>query len=132
MFIKLYFITLPILFLTDMVWLGLLARSFYAKQIGFLMKVNINWFPAILFYLIFSAGLVLFVIAPAMEKRSWVSAVLLGGFLGFIAYAAYDLTNLATIKDWPFSVALVDLMWGTLLASVSSVIVYFIAIKLGL
>ncbi|MEI6806459.1 MAG: DUF2177 family protein, partial [Myxococcaceae bacterium] len=99
MFIKLYLMTLPILFALDMVWLTLVAKNFYAAQIGFLMKPDINWMAAVLFYLVFIVGLVLFVIMPALEKNSWIHALLFGALFGLISYATYDLTNLATLKD---------------------------------
>ena len=132
MFVKLYFIALPIFFALDMVWLGVLAKNFYLKQIGFLMKTNVNWVAAILFYLLFVVGLVVFVIAPSVEKDSWVRALSLGALFGFISYATYDLTNLATIKDWPLALTVVDLTWGTILGASVSAATCLIASKIGL
>jgi uncharacterized membrane protein len=129
MIIKLFLIALPIFFLIDMVWLIVVAKKFYQQQIGFLMKPDINWFAAIIFYLLFIAGLVIFVISPAVEKHSWVHAIFFGALFGLITYATYDLTNLATMKDWPLLVTIVDLIWGTLLASSISVLTYLIANK---
>ena len=130
MFIKLFLIALPVFFVIDMVWLVLVAKKFYQEQIGFLMKPDINWFAAIIFYFLFIAGLVIFVISPAVEKHSWVHALFLGALFGLITYATYDLTNLATLKDWPLLVTVVDLIWGTVLASSISLITYFIANKI--
>jgi len=130
MFIKLYLIALPVFFAIDMVWLGLVAKNFYKSQIGFLMKPDINWTAAIIFYLLFIVGLVLFVIMPAVEKGSWVYALLFGALFGLITYATYDLTNLATLKDWPLLVTIVDLGWGATLGALVSVITYFIAGKI--
>ncbi len=132
MFIKLYFIALPVFLVIDMIWLALIAKNFYAKQIGFLMKPNINWGAAIIFYLIFIVGLVLFVITLAIQKNSWSHAILFGALFGLVAYATYDLTNLATIKDWPVIVTVVDLIWGMVVAGLVSVISFFIASKIGL
>ena len=132
MFIKLYFITLPIFFAIDMVWLGLIAKKFYREQIGFLMKTNINWLAAIIFYLLFIAGLVFFVISPAVEKKSWLNALFVGALFGLFTYFTYDLTNLATLKDWPLLLSAVDIIWGMGLSASVSLISYFIAIKLGL
>jgi len=132
MFLKLYCIALPIFFAVDMVWLGVAAKNFYAKHIGFLMKANVNWAAAILFYLLFIAGLVVFVVVPALEKGSWVRALLFGALFGLITYATYDLTNLATLKDWPLVVTVVDLIWGMVLAASVSVGTYVIAAKIGL
>jgi uncharacterized membrane protein len=130
MFIKLFFIALPVFFVIDMVWLVLVAKKFYQEQIGFLMKPDINWFAAIIFYILFIAGLVIFVISPAVEKHSWVHALIFGALFGLITYATYDLTNLATLKDWPILVTVVDLIWGTVLAASISGITYFIAGKI--
>ena len=130
MFLKLFGIALPVFFAIDMLWLGLIAKDFYAKQIGGLMKPNINWTAAIIFYLIFIAGLLVFVIMPAVVKNSWTHAVLMGALFGFVCYATYDLTNLAVAKDWPIFVTIIDLIWGAVLAASVSVITYLIATKI--
>ncbi len=132
MFTKLYFIALPVFLFIDMIWLGLVAKNFYRAQIGVLMKPDVNWLAAIIFYLIFIVGLVVFVISPALEKGSWISALSLGALFGLVCYATYDLTNLAVAKDWPLLVTIVDLIWGAALSALVSVITYFIAIKIGL
>jgi uncharacterized membrane protein len=132
MFIKLYLIALPVFFIIDMIWLVLVAKNFYNKQIGFLMRPDINWTAAIIFYLLFIAGLVVFVISPAVEKHSWTNALLFGAFFGLITYATYDLTNLATLKDWPILVTVVDLIWGMVLSASISIITYLIAAKANL
>lgn len=132
MFAKLYLIALPVFFAIDMLWLGIVAKDFYAKQIGALLKPDVNWAAAIVFYLIFIAGLVVFVIAPAMEKNSWLHALFFGALFGLVCYATYDLTNLALAKDWPLLVTVVDLIWGAMLSASVSVISYLIAQKLGL
>ncbi len=130
MFIKLFLTALPVFFVIDMLWLVLIAKNFYQKQIGFLMKPDVNWGAAIIFYLLFITGLIIFVIAPAMEKHSWLHALLFGALFGLITYATYDLTNLATLKDWPLLVTIVDLIWGAILAASVSVITYLIASKI--
>lgn len=132
MFIKLYFIALPVFFAIDMLWLGIVARDFYREQIGFLLKAEVSWAAAIIFYLIFIAGLVVFVIAPAVEKGLWAHALFFGALFGFVCYATYDLTNLAVTKDWPLLVTIVDLVWGAVLAASVSTITFFIASKLGM
>lgn len=130
--IKLYFIALPVFFAIDMVWLGLIANNFYKKHIGFLMTQEVNWIAALIFYLLFIAGLVVFVISPALEKNSLITALLLGALFGLITYATYDLTNLATIKNWPLLVTVVDLLWGMTLSTSVSAISFLIAKKIGL
>jgi len=129
MFLKVYAIAVPVFFAIDMVWLVLIARNFYKNQIGFLMKPEINWTAAILFYLLFLVGLVVFVISPALEKKEWTRALWSGALFGLITYATYDLTNLATLKDWPLAVVIVDMLWGSLLAASVSVITYFIVLR---
>jgi uncharacterized membrane protein len=130
MFIRLFIIALPVFFVIDMVWLVLVAKKFYQEKIGFLMRPDINWPAAVIYYLLFISALVVFVISPAVEKHSWVHALLFGAFFGLVTYATYDLTNLATLKDWPLLVTVVDLIWGTVLASSISVVTYFIASKI--
>lgn len=131
-FVKLYFIALPVFFAIDLLWLGLVAKKFYSQQIGFLMRTDVNWVAAVVFYLLFIVGLVIFVITPAVEKGSWTQALLLGGLFGLIAYSTYDLTNLATVKNWPLIVTIVDLIWGSVLAAAVSTITFFIGSKIGL
>jgi uncharacterized membrane protein len=130
MFIKLYAVALTVFFAIDMLWLGVVAKNFYRTQIGHLMKTDINWIAAIVFYLIFIVGLVVFVISPAIDKGSWTHALIFGALFGLVCYATYDLTNLALAKDWPLLVTIVDLAWGAVLASSVSVITYLISIKL--
>lgn len=132
MFAKLYAIALPVFFAIDMTWLGVVAKNFYRSQIGSLMTPNVNWLAAIIFYLIFIVGLVTFVISPAVEKGSWMYALLFGALFGLVCYATYDLTNLAVAKDWPLLVTIVDLAWGAVLAASVSTITFFIAKKIGL
>lgn len=132
MFIKLFAIALPVFFAIDIVWIGFVAKDFYRQQIGYLLRSDVNWAAAIIFYLVFMAGLVFFVIAPAMEKGSWTYALLAGAFFGFVCYATYDLTSLATTKDWPLLVTIVDLAWGAVLVASVSSITYFIATKMGI
>lgn len=126
MFIKYYLVTLFIFLVIDLLWLGLIAKNLYSKQLGHLMSDNVNWIAAIIFYLLFIVGLVFFVIMPAIEKGSWSYALLAGFLFGLISYATYDLTNLATLKDWPISITLIDLVWGTSLGGLVSMITFFL------
>jgi uncharacterized membrane protein len=132
MFVKLFLVALPVFFALDMLWLGFIARNFYRSQIGFMLKDKVNWSAAVLFYLIFIVGLVHFVISPSVKQGSWSAALLNGALFGLVTYAAYDLTNLATTKDWPLLVTIVDLLWGMTLAGSVSLISFFIAKKLGI
>jgi uncharacterized membrane protein len=113
--ILLYVITLAIFFAIDMVWLGVVAKNFYRKHLGDLMAPKVGWPAAVLFYLLFIAGLVVFAVRPGLAAGAPAKALLLGAFLGLVSYATYDLTNQATVKDWPVVVTVVDLVWGTTL-----------------
>ena len=132
MFTKLYLIALPVFLGIDMVWLTLVAKKFYADQLGYLMSKSPNLLAALLFYLLFTAGLVFFVISPALDKKMWMQALLAGAFFGLVSYATYDLTNLATVKDWPLIITIVDLIWGMTLSAAVSVVTFLIATKMGI
>ena len=116
-YIKLYLLTLAAFFAIDMVWLGLVARGFYRQHLGYLMAPRANGLAAGLFYLLFIAGLLVFAVLPGLEAHELKAALWRGALLGLIAYATYDLTNMATIKDWPLIVTVVDMLWGVVLAS---------------
>ncbi len=126
---KTYLVAIIAFLAIDMLWLGIVAKNFYQKQIGFLMKTDINWTAAIIFYLLFIVALMIFVILPAIEKESLMHALLYGALFGFITYATYDLTNLATLKDWPLLVTIVDLIWGAILSASVSVITYLVVTR---
>jgi uncharacterized membrane protein len=110
-------------FAVDLVWLGAVAKGFYQRQIGHLMRPDVQWVPAVLFYLVYVAALVVFVAAPAVERQSVSRAIGYGAFFGLAAYAAFDLTSLALLKDFPVAAALVDLAWGTFLSAAVSAVV---------
>jgi uncharacterized membrane protein len=121
-YFKLYFVTLIAFFAIDMVWLGLVARTFYRKYLGFLMAPSPNWLAAIIFYLLFIVGILVFVVLPGLEDNSFKTTLLRAALFGLITYATYDLTNLATVKDWPVLITVVDMAWGTVLSvAVSSI-----------
>jgi len=123
-FLKMYTVGVVTCLALDLVWLGVVARGFYQRQLGHLMRPDVLWPPAVLFYLIYVAALVVFVAGPAVERQSLGRAIGYGAFFGLAAYAAFDLTGLALLKDFPVSAALVDLAWGAFLsATVSAVVV---------
>ncbi len=121
---KTYLLALALFFAFDMAWLGFVAKDFYRRQIGFLLKENISWPAAFVFYSLFVFGLVHFVIAPGIEKRSLLGVLLNGALFGLVTYAAYDLTNLAITKDWPLTVTVVDLAWGAFLGAAVSALTF--------
>lgn len=116
-YFKLYAATLLGFLAIDIVWLAFVARGFYKRQLGFLLSDQPNWWAAVIFYLLFIAGLLVFAIAPGLQAGSIRKALLLGAFFGLVTYATYDLTNQATVKSWPWIVTVVDMAWGTALAA---------------
>lgn len=125
--IILYVIATITFFAIDLTWLGLIARKFYFDQLGHLMKTDINWVAAITFYLIFIVGILVFAVYPALNSNSIQKALILGALFGFIAYATYDLTNLATLKDWPVRLVIVDMIWGAILSASVAVITFYLS-----
>ena len=124
-YVKLYLATLVAFFAVDIVWLTLVARTFYRKYLGFLMAPSPNWAAAIIFYLLFIVGILVLAVLPGLEAGSLKTTLLRGALFGLVAYATYDLTNLATLKDWPLIVTVVDLIWGTVLSTVVSLAGYY-------
>jgi uncharacterized membrane protein len=115
----------------DFVWLGLIAKSAYRSWIGHLMRDEIHVVAAVLFYLVYVVGLVIFAIAPALKDTAWQTAALYGAMFGFFAYGTYELTNYATLKDWPFAMVAVDMAWGTVLSAIAAAAGYAAARQFG-
>lgn len=115
-----YLVTAIIFFVVDFIWLGYLARGFYLDQLGELMAepIRVGWAAA--FYLMYVAGIVWFAIRPALASGDFKTAALNGAILGFLCYATYDMTNIATLRDWPVRMSLVDMAWGTLLTAAAA------------
>lgn len=119
-----YFVIAFVIFLIiDVLWLGFVARKLYSKLLGYIMTEKVNLPAAIIFYVIFILGLVYFAV---FNVNVWYMALLNGAILGFLAYATYDLTNLATLKGWPLKITIIDLIWGTSLGAVVSVLSFII------
>jgi uncharacterized membrane protein len=116
-YIKLYFITFAAFLAIDAVWLALVARTFYRRYLDWLMSANPNWIAALLFYLLFVVGVLVFVVIPGVEEDSLRTTLWRAALFGLVAYATYDLTNLATVKDWPLTITIVDMVWGTALST---------------
>lgn len=123
-----YLATIPIFLAVDALWLATMAPRFYQAHIGHLLG-PVQWAPAALFYLVYIVGIVLFAVTPAIEARAWWLAAGFGAIFGFIAYATYDLTNQATLIDWPLMVTLVDLAWGTFLTGTVATLSYLVAMR---
>jgi uncharacterized membrane protein len=125
-----YGVSVPVFFMVDMIWLGVIARGFYRKALEPLLTPNINWTAAIIFYLLFLVGILIFALLPGMEKRSLVYTVGMAALFGLISYATYDLTNLATLRDWPLMLSIVDMMWGSFLSASTAGLTYLIMTRI--
>ena len=125
-FIARFFVTLLLFLATDAVWLGVAAKNMYSKTIGHLMSDKPNLYVALLFYIFYVIGIIVFALNPALKNKSPALAVELGALLGFIAYSTYDLTNLATLKNWPVQVTVIDIVWGTVLTAAVTLFSYLI------
>jgi uncharacterized membrane protein len=126
-YIKLYALTVPVFFIIDILWLGVVAKGFYRRKLSFILSAEVNWVAAFVFYLIYIAGILFFAVRPAVINASWGQAAILGALFGFFTYATYDLTNMATIKNWPLTIVVVDILWGVCLCTVVSCLSFLIS-----
>ena len=123
-----YAITTIVFFLIDLIWIGVVAKNFYAATIGHMLRDSVNWPAALLFYLMYIGGIVLFVLAPAIRSGSKLCHVaLMGGLLGVFAYGTFDLTALALLEGWPVIVTIVDMVWGVILTGGTASGAYWIS-----
>jgi uncharacterized membrane protein len=122
-----YLATAVVFFAIDYVWLTRIAGSFYRDRVGPLMADEVNFAVAGAFYTVYVVGIVIFAVSPALKSGNWQDALIYGLLFGFFAYATYDFTNLATLRDWPVVVTLVDVTWGTFVTGVSAWAGYMVA-----
>jgi len=125
-----YLLTALVFFAIDLLWLGIVAKNLYQKYLGHLLG-DVNWVAAIIFYLIFISGILIFAVLPALEKGAVTHALIYGALFGFFTYATYDLTNLATLKDWPVQIVFIDIVWGMVLSSSVAVSGFYIGRWVG-
>jgi uncharacterized membrane protein len=126
-YLKLYTLTVPVFFIIDLIWLGVVAKGFYQKNLKYFLSPNVNWTAAIIFYLMYIAGILIFAVLPGVAKDSVRHAALWGALFGFFTYATYDLTNLALLKDWPLNIVVVDILWGVVLCTLIATLSFYIA-----
>lgn len=115
-----YVVTGLVFLAVDAIWLSVMAQRLYRPLLGEMLVDGFRLGPAVLFYLVYIAGIVVFAIGPALASDRWATAAWLGAFLGLFAYGTYDLTNQATLKNWPVIVTVADLCWGTFLTAVAA------------
>jgi len=115
-----YVASLIVLALCDFVWLSTMGDAVYRPRLGALLLEKPVLWAAVLFYLVYAAGVVLFAVTPALNAQSWLRAAVLGAFFGLFAYATYDLTNLATLRAWSVTVSVLDIGWGAVLSAIGA------------
>jgi uncharacterized membrane protein len=121
-----YLMTAPVFVGIDAVWLTLAARRLYRPLMGDMLLARFNLLPALLFYIVYIGGIVVFAVSPALHSGRWTTATLHGALLGFVAYGTYDLTNQATLRGWPVVVTIADLCWGIALTAFAATIAYLL------
>lgn len=121
-----YVLTLPFMAAIDLLWIGVFMKSFYTEKLDFILSGSIRPLPAVLFYLAFVAGLFYFAVVPGYVAGSLQKTIVAAALLGALAYATYDLTNMATIAAWPLSVTVVDIIWGAVIAAATSAVGYWL------
>ena len=121
-----YVSTAIIFFILDLIWLSIMATNFYRARIPDIMATDVNYVAAVLFYLMFVAGVVIFAVGPALESGRWSVALIYGALFGFMAYGTYDLTSQATLKQWSTAVTIVDMTWGTFVSGSAASLGYFV------
>ncbi len=126
-YLKLYALTVPVFFIIDLIWLGVVAKGFYQKNLKYILSPNVNWTAAIIFYLMYIAGILIFAVLPGVAKDSVRHAAVWGALFGFFTYATYDLTNLALLKDWPLNIVVADILWGVVLCTLVATLSFYIA-----
>lgn len=126
LYFKLYLLMLIVFFAVDLLWLGIIAKNFYNQNLGFILSPNINWTAAVIFYMLYISAMIIFAVLPGADFPNVWRTLLLGALFGFITYATYDLTNLATIEKWPLKIVVVDILWGTVLGATVSSAGFFI------
>lgn len=114
----------------DLLWLGVIAKSFYRARLGFILSDKVNWAAAVIFYFIYCAGVLWFAVLPSLENGEWHTALINGCLLGLLCYATYDLTNMATIAKWPLQITLIDIAWGAFITGTVSVSTHLVAVNL--
>jgi uncharacterized membrane protein len=119
-----YLLSLPIVFIFDMLWLGIFAKDYYAKLMSPLVKVQFYWPAVIAFYLLYIVGIFVFAVYPGVIEKNLSKTLIYAAMFGFFCYMTYDVTNLAVVKNWPVQLVFVDILWGIILSTFTSLVAY--------
>lgn len=119
-----YLLSLPILLAIDFLWIGYLAKDLYTKNLTPVINLSFNLPAGVVFYVFYMVGIIIFATYPGIVEKDIFKTILLGALFGFFCYSTYDLTNLATIKDWPIKIVIIDILWGTVLTTFIATIAY--------
>jgi uncharacterized membrane protein len=128
-YIASYAAALAMFVIADAIWLGVMVKRFYRPTLGDILLTGVNLPPAIVFYLLYAAGLVIFAIHPGMKSGSIATAVIYGALFGFFTYATYDLSNYATLRNWTLQLTIIDIAWGTALGALAAAAGILVALK---
>jgi uncharacterized membrane protein len=126
-YILLYVLTFLVFLAIDAVWLLFISKNLYSKEIGHLMADKALLLPALIFYLLFVIGALVLTIIPGYQAQSLSKTLIFSAIFGFMTYSTYDLTNLATLRDWPLKITIIDIIWGTSLSTITGLAGYYIA-----
>lgn len=127
----LYLISFGVFLAVDAVWLATMSSRFYQPRLGAFMAERPNLAVALVFYVVYVAGVLVLAVMPGVDAGSVGKTALYGALLGLVAYGTYDITNLSTLRDWPVIVTVVDLIWGTALTAIVATAGYYTARWLG-
>jgi uncharacterized membrane protein len=119
-----YVAVLAVLAIGDLVWLSYFARAVFRPTLGPILREEIDWRAAILFYLLYAAGIVIFAVTPALANQSSRQAAIYGLLFGFFAYMTYDVTNFATLNAWTIKLAVMDIGWGAFISGMAGIVGY--------
>jgi len=114
----------------DLLWLGVIGKPLYQKYLGHLMRQDVKWVAAIIFYLLFILGILIFVVLPAYQKDSWSQTLIYGALFGFFTYMTFELTAYSVLKDWKLPIVFIDIVWGMILTTIVSAIGFWVIQKI--
>lgn len=119
-----YLLSLPVIFVFDMLWLGVFAKDYYARLMSPVVEIKFYWPAVIAFYLIYIIGIFIFAVYPGVVEKNLLKTLGYAALFGFFCYMTYDLTNLATVKNWPLQLVFVDIIWGVILSTFTALVAY--------